>query len=91
MSSLRDVEVELFTTIKTRLLPYAKREEETFFNILAADALLLTTTIEQLKNDTLRSTFIELISLAFLAPEKFFAVSEVIKIAVMMGGDDAKE
>jgi len=83
------VEVELFTTIKTRLLPMARDDD--FMGGLAADALLLTTTIEHLKNSTLRSTFIELVSLAFLAPEKFFAVSEVIKIAVMMGGDDAKE
>ena len=83
---MRAIEQELFNTIKIRLLPQA--QEEGFMGDLSADALLLTTAIEQLKNDTLRRTFIELISLALLAPEKFFAISKVIQITIMMGGDN---
>lgn len=86
MSSLREAEIELFATIKSRLLPVARKDD--IYGEMAADALLLTTTIEHLKTDTLRGTFIELLSLAFLAPEKFFAISKVIKIAIMMGGDN---
>jgi hypothetical protein len=83
---MRDVEQELFNTIKQRLLP--KAQEDGFMGDLSADALLLTMAIEQVKTDVVRNTFIELISLAFLAPEKFFAISKVIQIVIMMGGDN---
>ena len=86
---MRDIERELFDTIKTRLLP--KAQEDGFMGDLSADALLLTMAIEQVKTDLVRNTFIELISLAFLAPEKFFAISKVIQIAIMMGGDKHEE
>jgi len=81
---MRTVEQELFNIIKTRLLPQA--QEEGFMGDLSADALLLTMAIEQVKTDAVRSTFIELVTLALLSPEKFCAISKVIQIAVMMGG-----
>ena len=83
---MRDVEQELFDTIKMRLLP--KAQEDGFMGDLSADALLLTVAIEQVKTDLVRNTFIELISLAFFAPEKFFAISKVIQVAIMMGGNN---
>ena len=86
---MRTVEQELFDTIKQRLLP--KAQEDGFMGDLSADALLLTMAIEQVKTDTVRSTFVELLSLAFLAPEKFFAISKVIQVAIMMGGDKHEE
>ena len=85
---MRAVEQELFDTIKQRLLP--KAQEDGFVGDLSADALLLTMAIEQVKTDLVRSTFVELLSLAFLAPEKFFAISKIIQIAIMMGGDNEK-
>ena len=81
---MRTVEQELFNIIKTRLLPQA--QEEGFMGDLSADALLLTMAIEQVKTDVIRNTFIELVTLALLSPEKFCAISKVIQIAVMMGG-----
>ena len=86
---MRAVEQKLFDTIKTRLLP--KAQEDGFMGDLSADALLLTMAIEQVKTDLVRNTFIELLSLAFLAPEKFFAISKVIQVAIMMGGDKHEE
>ena len=83
---MRAVEQELFDTIKQRLLP--KAQEDGFMGDLSADALLLTMAIEQVKTDLVRNTFIELISLAFLAPEKFFAISKIIQVAIMIGGDN---
>jgi len=86
---MRDVEQELFDVIKQRLLP--KAQEDGFMGDLSADALLLTMAIEQVKTDLVRNTFVELLSLVFIAPEKFFAISKVIQIAIMMGGDKHEE
>ena len=83
---MRETEQELFDTIKQRLLP--KAQEDGFMGDLSADDLLLTMAIEQVKTDLVRNTFVELLSLVFLAPEKFFAISKVIQIAIMMGGDN---
>ena len=80
---MRDLEQELFNTIKVRLLEAIKVED----NSIGYDFLLLAKTIEQLHTEVIRQTFIELLSLAVLDVNRFFAIRDVIKMALLLKED----
>jgi len=70
----------LFQISKIKLLEVVKKEG--VGSGYACDLLLLITTLENLKTDIFRLTFMELATLAFLDGEKFIALSKVIRMAV---------